>query len=228
MIIFSLKSKKLLYKCLIYSFLAQGLSLKRKCVMKKKLFTPLEEGEIKELKLGDVVYLSGEVYTARDKAHQRIIEYEREGRGKEIPIKKGAVIYHCGPLIRMREEEWEIIAAGPTTSARMEDTTPEVIEKLRIRAIIGKGGMGILTREAMRKYGCVYFSMTGGAAVLAATCIKAVKAVYWEDLGMVEAVWHLLIEDFGPLVVSIDANGNSLYEEIEEEARRKVLALLYK
>ncbi len=128
----------------------------------------------------------------------------------------------------MREEEWEIIAAGPTTSARMEDTTPEVIEKLRIRAIIGKGGMGILTREAMRKYGCVYFSMTGGAAVLAATCIKAVKAVYWEDLGMAEAVWHLLIEDFGPLVVSIDANGNSLYEEIEEEARRKVLALLYK
>jgi len=122
--------------------------------------------------------------------------------------------------------DWEIIAAGPTTSARMEEAAPKVIEKLRIRAIIGKGGMGILTREAMRRYECVYFSMTGGAAVLAATQIKAIKAVYWEDLGMAEAVWHLLVEDFGPLVVSIDASGNSLYEEIEEEARKKILQWL--
>jgi fumarate hydratase subunit beta len=190
--------------------------------MKKKLSTPLEEGEIKELQLGDVVYLSGNVYTARDKAHRRIMEYESRGKEKEIPIEKGAVIYHCGPLMRMREGEWEIIAAGPTTSARMEATAPEVIEKLGIRAIIGKGGMGISTRDAMRKYGCVYFSMTGGAAVLAATRIKAVEAVYWEDLGMAEAVWHLHIEDFGPLVVSMDADGNSLYDEIEEEARRKI------
>lgn len=191
--------------------------------MKKKLFTPFEEGEIKELKLGDVVHLTGEVYTARDRAHHRIIEYEREG--KEIPIEKGAVIYHCGPLMRMREGDWEIIAAGPTTSARMEATTPEVIEKLGIRAIIGKGGMGFSTREAMRKYCSVYLAMPGGAAVLAATRIKAVKAVYWEDLGMAEAVWHLLVDDFGPLVVSMDASGNSLYEEIEEEAKRKVDSL---
>jgi len=192
--------------------------------MKKKLSTPLEEGEIKELKLEDVVYLSGEVFTARDKAHQRIIEYESGEKGKKIPIKEGSVIYHCGPLVRRTKDkgDWEIIAAGPTTSARLEDITPDVIEKLRIRAVIGKGGMGILTRESMRKYGCVYFSTTGGAAVLAATHIKAIKAVYWEDLGMAEAVWHLLIEDFGPLVVSIDASGDSLYEEIEEEARKKV------
>ncbi len=192
---------------------------------KKKLHTPLEEREIKELHLGDVVYLSGEVYTARDKAHRRIIDYE--SRGKETPIKKSSVIYHCGPLVQgsKAKDKWEIIAAGPTTSARMDESAPELIEKLRIRAIIGKGGMGILTREAMRKYGCVYFSMTGGAAVLAATCIKAVKAVYWEDLGMAEAVWHLLIEDFGPLVVAIDARGNSLYDEIEEEARKRVLVL---
>ncbi len=202
-------------------------------MLKKKLSTPLEEGEINELKLGDIVYLTGEVYTARDKAHRRIIEYESRGKEKEIPIRNGAVIYHCGPLMRMlkgmqkkgeREGkgEWELIAAGPTTSSRMDDTTPVVIEKLGIRAIIGKGGMGISTREAMRKYGCVYFSMTGGAAVLAATRIKAVEAVYWEDLGMAEAVWYLLVEDFGPLVVSIDAGGNSLYAEINEEAKRKV------
>ena len=199
-------------------------------LMEKKirLSTPLEEEEIRKLQLGDIVYLSGDVYTARDKAHHRIIEYEK--RGKEIPIKKGAVIYHCGPLVRRQRSidrgEWEIVAAGPTTSARMDAVTPAVIEKLRIRAIIGKGGMGIHTRDAMCKYGCVYFAITGGAAVLAATQIKSIKAVYWEDLGMAEAVWHLLLDDFGPLVVCIDANRNNLQEEIEEEARRKVLAYL--
>ncbi|MCW7070847.1 MAG: FumA C-terminus/TtdB family hydratase beta subunit [Methanophagales archaeon] len=196
---------------------------------KKKLHTPLEESEIKQLRLGEVVSLSGEIYTARDRAHQRILKYSREKhekgtergkereRGKKIPIKKGAVIYHCGPLVRMREGkvgEGEILAAGPTTSARMDAATPEVIEKLGIRAVIGKGGMGVSTREAMRKYGCVYLAMTGGAGVLAATRIKTVKAVYWEDLGIAEAVWHLLVEDFGPLVVSIDVRGNSLYEKI--------------
>jgi fumarate hydratase subunit beta len=192
-------------------------------VIKKTLRTLLEEKEIKQLRLGDVVYLDGEVYTVRDRAHYRIIEYE--SAGKEIPVKKGAVIYHCGPLVRKGKEEgeWDIIAAGPTTSARMDEVAPKVIAKLGIRAIIGKGGMGISTREAMRRYGCVYLSITGGAAVLAATRIKAVKAVYWEDLGMAEAVWHLLVEDFGPLIVSIDARGNSLYDEIEEDARESVM-----
>ncbi|MDI6886119.1 MAG: FumA C-terminus/TtdB family hydratase beta subunit [archaeon] len=192
--------------------------------MKKRLFTPLKEEEIKELQVGDIVYLSGEVYTARDKAHNRIIEYKIKDAEEEIPIEKGAVLYHCGPLMRKSNENWEIIAAGPTTSSRMEATTPQVIETLRIRGIIGKGGMGSSARAAMQQYGCVYFAMTGGAAVLAATRIKAIKAVYWTDLGMAEAVWQFLIEDFGPLVVGIDANGNSLYEEISEEAKRKVLA----
>lgn len=192
--------------------------------MKKRLFTPLKEEEIKELQVGDIVYLSGDVYTARDKAHNRIIEYTIKDAEEEIPIEKGAVLYHCGPLMRKNNEIWEIIAAGPTTSSRMEATTPQVIETLRIRGIIGKGGMGISTREALQKYGCVYFAIPGGAAVLAATRIKAIKAVYWADLGMAEAVWHLLIEDFGPLVLGIDAHGNSLYEEINEEAKRKVLA----
>jgi len=191
-------------------------------VLKKKLSTPVEEEEIKDLQAGDIVYLSGDVYTARDKAHQRIIEYKLKDAETEIPIEKGAMLYHCGPLMRKSDGGWEIIAAGPTTSSRMEATTPEIIEMLRIRGIIGKGGMGIGTRAAMQKYGCVYFAMTGGAAVLAAARIKAVKAVYWTDLGMAEAVWHLLVEDFGPLVVSIDASGNSLYVKITEEAQRNI------
>ena len=194
-------------------------------MLKKKLATPVREEEIKKLQVGDVVYLTGEIYTARDKAHQRIIEYESTDAEAEMPIPKGAVLYHCGPLMKNSNGKWEIIAAGPTTSSRMEATTPAIIEKLRIRAIIGKGGMGDGTRAALQKYGCVYFAMTGGAAVLAATRIKAVEAVYWEDLGMAEAVWHLIVEDFGPLVVSMDTSGKSLYEEINEEAKRKVDSL---
>jgi len=173
---------------------------------KIELHTPLDEAAIKELKLRDIVYLSGELYTMRDKAHQRILDYLRAG--KPIPIERGAVIYHCGPLVRNHE----VIAAGPTTSARMEPATPELIEALKIRAIIGKGGMGIATRDAMHAHGCVYLAMTGGAAVLAATHIKDVISVYWTDLGMAEAVWHLHVDEFGPLVVGIDASGNSLYE----------------
>ena len=194
-------------------------------MLKKRLSTPIREEEIKRLQVGDVVYLTGEIYTARDKAHQRIIEYESTDAEAEMPIPKGAVLYHCGPLVRKKSDgNWEIIAAGPTTSSRMEVTTPAIIEKLRIHAIIGKGGMGISTRAAMQRYGCVYFAMTGGAAVLAATCIKKVKAVYWTDLGMAEAVWHLLVKDFGPLVVSMDTSGKSLYEEITEKAQIKVRA----
>lgn len=192
--------------------------------MKKKLSTPVVEEGIRELQVGDIVYLSGDVYTARDRAHHRIVEYEGTAAETEIPIEKGAILYHCGPIMKKRNEEWEIIAAGPTTSSRMEAKTPEIIEKLQIRGIIGKGGMGIATREALQKYGCAYFAITGGAAVLAAAHIKAVKAVYWTDLGMAEAVWHLQVEDFGPLVVSMDASGKSLYEEIIEEAQRKVRA----
>jgi len=193
-------------------------------VLKKKLATPVGEEEMRDLQVGDIVYLSGDVYTARDKAHQRIIEYSSTDTETGIPIKKGAVIYHCGPLMKKSNGAWEIIAAGPTTSSRMDATTPEIIEKLQLRGIIGKGGMGAGTRAALQKYGCVYFAMTGGAAVLAAARIKAVKAVHWEDLGMAEAVWHLIVTDFGPLVVSIDASGNSLYEKITEEAQRNVRA----
>lgn len=191
-------------------------------MLKKKLYTPVGEEEIKDLQAGDIVYLNGDIYTARDKAHHRIVEYNFKDAETEIPIENGAVLYHCGPLMKKSNEDWKIIAAGPTTSSRMEATTPEIIEKLRIRGIIGKGGMGTGTRAALQRYGCVYLAMTGGAAVLTAACIKAVKAVYWTDLGLAEAVWHLSVEKFGPLVVSMDAHGNSLYERIAEAARRSV------
>lgn len=210
-------------------------------MLNKKMTTPVLEEELNGLQVRDIVYLSGDIYTARDKACQRIVDYTTNTSStstkslgtcseKDIPVPEGAILYHCGPLIRRKSNgkgngngngDWEIIAAGPTTSSRMEDTAPEVIERLRIRAIIGKGGMGVSTIAAMRKYGCVYLAMTGGAAVLAAACIKAIKGVYWIDLGLAEAVWHIHVEDFGPLVVCIDTRGNSLYEEIAEEAKKR-------
>jgi fumarate hydratase subunit beta len=149
----------------------------------------LSKKELRELQVGDIVYLSGVVYTARDKAHNRIIEYTIKDAEEEIPIEKGAVLYHCGPLMRKSNGKWELIAAGPTTSSRMEATTPRVIETLRIRAIIGKGGMGISTREALQKYGCVYLAMTGGAHVLLVVAVISLGITSKEELQRITE-WH--------------------------------------
>jgi len=203
----------------------------------RKLKTPLSDSDVRGLNLGEIVFLSGEIFTARDLASARIIELAASARYEEIPIERGAVIYHCGPLVKRKRKErkpageeeevrsgsegsaWEIISAGPTTSARMNAVMPKIIEILQVRAIIGKGGMNAATREAMRRQGCVYLAFTGGAGVLAASKMRVLQ-VYWEDLGLAEAVWHLSVENFGPLVVSIDANGESLYEKVLEEAKK--------
>ena len=196
----------------------------------RKLKTPLSDSDVRGLNLGEIVFLSGEIFTARDLASARILELASSARYEEIPIERGSVIYHCGPLVKRRRKErkptgegegaaWEIISAGPTTSARMNAVMPKIIEILQVRAIIGKGGMNAATREAMRQHGCVYLAFTGGAGVLAASKMRVLQ-VYWEDLGLAEAVWHLSVENFGPLVVSIDANGESLYEKVLEEAKK--------
>ena len=186
-----------------------------------RLTTPLEEKTARELTVGDVVYLSGIIYTARDEAHIHILEDLRKGREVNIPLK-GAVIYHCGPILKREDGGWKVIAAGPTTSSRMNPLEPEFIEKMGIKGVIGKGGMSKQVGEALAKHGAVYFSFTGGAAVLAANRIKAVKGVYYEELGMAEAVWVLEVKEFGPLIVGMDAKGNSLYEKVELEVGRNL------
>jgi len=189
-----------------------------------KLKTPISEEEIRRLKVNDVLYVTGTMVTARDAAHKRALEYFEEG--KSLPINlEGLAVFHCGPIVKKENDKWIVVAAGPTTSTRMGQFEDKIIKNFKVRVIIGKGGMGKKTTDAMNQYGAVYGAFTGGAAVLAAKAIKHVKAQEWGDLGMPEALWIFEVEEFGPLTVAIDSHGNNLFEEVKkkvEENRTKV------
>ena len=187
------------------------------------LSTPLKKSDLDQLSVGDIIYLTGTFLTARDEAHARILEFTE--RGEELPFDlEGAAIYHCGPLIQQKEGGWEVIAAGPTTSARMSKMTPRLLEKYNVTALIGKGGMNNIAGSLKGK--CVYLAFTGGCAALAAENIRGVETVHWQDLGMPEAVWVLKVENFGPLIVGIDAKGNDLFAKIGEKARNVFSGLI--
>ncbi len=186
-----------------------------------RLTTPLDESAIRDLTAGDVVFLSGEIFTARDEAHLRAMEYQKEK--KEIPVNfKDAAVFHCGPIMQKENDSWHLVAAGPTTSSRMNSLEPDFIRALEVRAIIGKGGMSKPTLDAMSEKGCIYLAITGGAALLAAKGIEKVNGVHWLDMGMPEALWILKARDFGPLIVAMDSHGNSLYENVKSETESKI------
>lgn len=174
---------------------------------------PLTIGDIRKLKLNDIVYLSGTVFTARDKAHERAIK-----DGKFPTETSNGVLFHAGPIVKKEKGKYRIIAIGPTTSSRMNSTEPEFIRKFDIRAIIGKGGMNENVINAMKNK-AVYLSMTGGCAAIGAKFVKKVKDAKWLDLGIPEAVWILEVKNLGPLIVSIDSGGNSLYKKIENNVQ---------
>lgn len=185
------------------------------------LRTPLSESAVRALCLGQEVTVDGTVFIGRDEVHIRALEMREQG--KELPFDmNGGVLYHCGPIARKKDGGWEIIAAGPTTSARMNTLEPLFIREFGVRAIIGKGGMSRPTLEAMREHGCVYLAFTGGAAVLAARGLEKVQRVEWLDLGMPEALWVVEAKDLGPLVVAMDAHGNSLYEAVNAGAEKNL------
>ncbi len=189
-----------------------------------KLKTPISEGQIRELKVNDVIYVTGTVVTARDQAHSRALQFHKEG--KPLPVNlEGAAVFHCGPIVKKEGDTWAVVAAGPTTSTRMDIFEDEFIKNFKVRVVIGKGGMGKRTTDAMQKYGAIYGAFTGGAGVLAARAVKEVKAVEWYDLGMPEALWIFEVEEFGPLAVAIDSHGNNVYEDVKkktEENRKKI------
>ncbi len=169
--------------------------------------TEIKVEEFKKLNAGDVVYLTGTLVTARDKAHMRALKLIREGRIEEIPEELLSFpVYHCGPLLK----NGKIVSAGPTTSARMNDLSPAILELTSCPVIVGKGGMNEKVVEKLRGRGC-YLAFPGGAGALAAKCIKKIEKVYWSDLGMAEAIYILKVENFGPCVVAIDCKGVNLY-----------------
>jgi tartrate/fumarate subfamily iron-sulfur-dependent hydro-lyase beta chain len=171
---------------------------------------PLTETDVSNLHVGDVLYVSGLLFTARDAAHQFMLTLDH------VPFEPSEMgLYHCGPLVNQKSDGmWEVISAGPTTSSRMELFEDQFIKQFGIRLIIGKGEMGTRTQKALQKYICVYTSYTGGAGALAADSIRAVQQVYWlEQLGMAEAVWIFNVERFGPLIVAMDAHGASLFRK---------------
>ena len=180
-----------------------------------RLKTPISEREIRKIKVNDVLYITGTIVTARDQAHRRALEYFKQG--KPLPINiEGLAVFHCGPVVSKDKEKWIAVAAGPTTSTRMDIFEDEFIKNFKVRVVIGKGGMGKKTTDAMAKYGAVYGAFTGGAAILAAKAIKNIKSVEWLDLGTPEALWIFEVEEFGPLAIAIDSHGNNLFMDVQK------------
>ena len=178
-----------------------------------QLTTPLSEEDIRSLKAGDVVLLSGKVNTARDAVHKYLHE------GNDLECMHGGVIYHCGPVIVQDGGEYKVMAAGPTTSIREEPYQADLIERFKTKVVIGKGGMGDNTRQACQEHGCVYLHAIGGAAQVYAGCVEKVLGVDLEQFGSPEAVWQLQVKNL-PGIVTIDAHGRSLHAEVSEQSQK--------
>ncbi len=188
------------------------------------LSTPLKEEDMRKLDVGDVVYISGTIFTARDMAHLKIRGLLEQGQ----PLPKdfnGAAVFHAGPVCLKNDDgSWRLNVIGPTTSIRMEPYA-DMVGKLGVKAVLGKGGMAEDTVEACKKYGYVYFQAAPGCAAKLAQGVERIVDVSWFEMGMPEAVWHLEAKDFGPLVVGMDTKGRSIYADLKKAAMKKIDAL---
>ncbi|QAT49458.1 fumarate hydratase [Caproiciproducens sp. NJN-50] len=190
--------------------------------MKSYTFTtPLSEADMRKLETGDVVYLSGHIFTARDMAHLRMKRLLKENKPLPKPFE-GAALFHAGPVVlKNKDGTWKLNVIGPTTSIRMEPYA-EMVGSIGVRAVIGKGGMGEDTLEACRKYGYVYLQAAPGCAAKLAQGIERINDVTWFELGMPEAMWDLQSSRFGPLVVGMDTKGNSIYKDLRTSALNRI------
>jgi fumarate hydratase class I len=172
------------------------------------LTTPLTADQMRALKVGDVVLLSGDMFTGRDNVHAYLMK-------NPPPVDlNGAALYHCGPVMLKEGDRWSVKAAGPTTSSREEPYQADVIRRYGIKAVIGKGGMGAKTLAALQECGAVYLNAIGGAAQYYARTVQEVPNVYLLDFGVPEAMWHLKVKDFAA-IVTMDAHGHSLHADVE-------------
>ena len=182
------------------------------------LTNALSEAQVRELKVGDVVLISGRAYTGRDAVHHHLMSHEP-------PVDlRGAVLYHCGPVVVKEGDGWKVTAAGPTTSIREEPYQADVIKRYGVRAVIGKGGMGPKTLAALSEAGAVYLNAIGGAAQFYARTITSVDGVSLMEFGTPEAMWHLSIEAF-PAIVTMDSHGNSLHKDVEAASARELAVI---
>jgi tartrate/fumarate subfamily iron-sulfur-dependent hydro-lyase beta chain len=184
-----------------------------------QLIAPYTEEDIRALKMGDMVHITGVVYTGRDAVHK----YLHEGGVPPVSLEN-QMIYHCGPVVIKEKRKWVVKAAGPTTSIREEPYQAHLIEKYRLRAVIGKGGMGPKTLEACARFGCVYLHAVGGAAQVLADCVTDVLGVYLEQFGSPEAIWAFRVKEF-PAVVTMDSHGNSLHAAVLEQSKERLKQL---
>ncbi|QUG43754.1 fumarate hydratase [Psychrobacillus sp. INOP01] len=183
-----------------------------------ELQAPITEEQIRELQVGDVVSITGRMYTGRDAIHHHLMSHD-------APVDlNGQIIYHCGPVMQKDEAgDWHVRAAGPTTSIREEPYQGDIMKKFGIRAVIGKGGMGPKTLAALAEHGGVYLNAIGGAAQYYADCIKGVEGVDLMEFGIPEAMWHLRVEKF-TAVVTMDSHGNSLHADVDKSSLEKLSA----
>lgn len=189
---------------------------------KRILRTPIRDEDIEDLRVGDVVYLTGHLVTCRDVAHRRLIELKRE-----LPVDiRGGAIFHAGPIVRKKADgKFEMVSIGPTTSMRMEKFERQFIAQTGVKLIVGKGGMGAQTQAGCREHKAVHAIFPGGCAVVAATQVEEIEDAQWQDLGMPETLWVNRVKEFGPLIISIDTQGNNLIEQNKTEinARRPAI-----
>lgn len=185
---------------------------------KKILVTPISREDLKDVHIGDIVYLSGDLTTCRDVAHRRVVE---EGRDIPVDIKDKAIL-HAGPIIRPHDDgTYEMVSVGPTTSMRMEKFEYEFVKKTGVRVIVGKGGMKENTQRACKEFGAIHCVFPAGNAVVAAKEVQEIVEAQWKDLGMPETLWHCHVKEFGPLIVSIDAEGRNYFEEKKVEYNKR-------
>lgn len=186
--------------------------------MKKILTTPIKDEDLKDINIGDIIYLTGTIVTCRDVAHRRLIEEKIK-----LPVDlNGLAIFHAGPIVKDHgNNKYEMISIGPTTSMRMEKFEKEFIKETGVKLIVGKGGMGKNTEEGCRESKALHLVYPAGNAVYAADKVEYIKEVHWTDLGMPESLWVCEVKEFGPLIVSIDTEGNNIFEQNKVEFNRK-------
>lgn len=189
----------------------------------RHLQLPLGEEEARSLTLGTIVSVSGTVFTGRSRFHIRAVE---ENIVPPLDFQAVNCFFHVGPVMRIRNDEWEVVSIEPTSSIRFDRYSGDVIRKLGLRTLIGKTTMGPRATEALRDLGGVYLSKIGVCGNQLAPQVKQVHGVHFlEELGKTEATWVFEVERFGPFFVGIDAQGNNYFEQLDAEVASRKQAI---